>query len=380
MRLKILSLDGGGFRGLSSLIMLQTVFTMFKHELDPPQPNLNPCEFFDLIAGTSTGGIIALMLGRLRMSIEECIQTYSKLGEKVFGRQQGFGHEQLFDSARLEEAIQEIVKSKTGDKNAPLLDPLDSECCKVAVFTLNQYNIGHTEPEILRTYNVKGLISDETTSWTIWEAARATSAAPTFFRPLTRGTPPHAVDWYDAGMGFNNPAYIVRSEAGRIWGRYGSMNWQEKIGLFFSLGTGVPKILRMSRGGIGQQLSARVRMPLQIVEHMKQMVTDTQRVANNMNDEFGSIHGPQTYFRFNVEQELSEVELFDYEKGDQIRMDTKSYMDSRKAKVAKCASSMVALCVPEQCASSTPVEHGIEELQRRLEGLGSGPTQLADTG
>ena len=63
--LKILCLDGGGFRGLSSLIMLQRVFNTSKSELEPPQPDLRPCDFFDLIAGTSTGGIIALMLGRL---------------------------------------------------------------------------------------------------------------------------------------------------------------------------------------------------------------------------------------------------------------------------------------------------------------------------
>jgi patatin-like phospholipase/acyl hydrolase len=104
-RLKILSLDGGGYRGLSSLIMLQTIFNMFRAELEPPQPDLKPCDFFDLIIGTSTGGIIALMLGRLRMSLEECIQTYSVLGEKVFGKEQGFGHEERFDAARLEEAI-----------------------------------------------------------------------------------------------------------------------------------------------------------------------------------------------------------------------------------------------------------------------------------
>lgn len=63
---RILSLDGGGVRGLSSLIVLQEVMT--KVQL---QGNLDevpyPCAYFDLICGTSTGGLIALMLGRLRM-------------------------------------------------------------------------------------------------------------------------------------------------------------------------------------------------------------------------------------------------------------------------------------------------------------------------
>jgi patatin-like phospholipase/acyl hydrolase len=129
-RLKILCLDGGGFRGLSSLLMLQKVFNVFKNELEPPQPDLKPCDFFDLIAGTSTGGIIALMLGRLRMSIENCITAYSALGADVFGEQQGFPHEELFDAGKLERAIQSIVKQEALDGNAPLLDPLGDKCCK----------------------------------------------------------------------------------------------------------------------------------------------------------------------------------------------------------------------------------------------------------
>jgi patatin-like phospholipase/acyl hydrolase len=128
--LKILCLDGGGFRGLSSLLMLQRVFNVFKNELEPAQPDLKPCDFFDLIAGTSTGGIIALMLGRLRMSIENCITAYSALGADVFGEQQGFPHEELFDAGKLERAIQSIVKQEALDGNAPLLDPLGDKCCK----------------------------------------------------------------------------------------------------------------------------------------------------------------------------------------------------------------------------------------------------------
>ena len=63
---RILALDGGGVRGLSSLMILEEI--MKKVQL---QANLDevpyPCAYFDLICGTSTGGLIALMLGRLRM-------------------------------------------------------------------------------------------------------------------------------------------------------------------------------------------------------------------------------------------------------------------------------------------------------------------------
>jgi patatin-like phospholipase/acyl hydrolase len=70
---RILALDGGGVRGLSSLLVIQKLM----HEVQrimigTGQGTANraaplPCEFFDLICGTSTGGLIAIMLGRLRM-------------------------------------------------------------------------------------------------------------------------------------------------------------------------------------------------------------------------------------------------------------------------------------------------------------------------
>jgi patatin-like phospholipase/acyl hydrolase len=72
--LRILSLDGGGIRGISSLYILKDLLEQIERdrkakagssELRPT--SLRPCEVFDLICGTSTGGLIALLLGRLEM-------------------------------------------------------------------------------------------------------------------------------------------------------------------------------------------------------------------------------------------------------------------------------------------------------------------------
>ena len=70
--LRILSLDGGGVRGISSLYILKELMRQLAREYQEDNPNApeltpRPCEYFDLICGTSTGGLIALMLGRLRM-------------------------------------------------------------------------------------------------------------------------------------------------------------------------------------------------------------------------------------------------------------------------------------------------------------------------
>jgi patatin-like phospholipase/acyl hydrolase len=56
-KLKLLSLDGGGIRGLSSLYLLKQLM----ETLDPDYPP-KPCNFFDMIGGTSTGGLVVLIL------------------------------------------------------------------------------------------------------------------------------------------------------------------------------------------------------------------------------------------------------------------------------------------------------------------------------
>jgi hypothetical protein len=63
---RLLSLDGGGVRGLSSLLILREIMEEIGRRTEAPETPL-PCEYFDLIGGTSTGGLIAIMLGRLGM-------------------------------------------------------------------------------------------------------------------------------------------------------------------------------------------------------------------------------------------------------------------------------------------------------------------------
>lgn len=70
---KILTLDGGGVRGLSSLLILREIMNDIGQETGAT--NLKPAEYFDLIGGTSTGGLIAIMLGILGMV---CFVGYSR--------------------------------------------------------------------------------------------------------------------------------------------------------------------------------------------------------------------------------------------------------------------------------------------------------------
>ncbi|KAJ7860847.1 hypothetical protein B0H14DRAFT_558180 [Mycena olivaceomarginata] len=81
--LRLLSLDGGGIRGLSMLLILEHL--MYKLKVTEDLPEIpHPCNYFDLIGGTSTGGLIALMLGRLRMSVKDSMEAYGQLAKEVF--------------------------------------------------------------------------------------------------------------------------------------------------------------------------------------------------------------------------------------------------------------------------------------------------------
>ena len=126
--LRLLALDGGGVRGLSSLMILQQLMMTVDSE-SPPKP----CEYFDMIGGTSTGGLIAVMLGRLRMTVDDCINAYTSLSDKVFekkshrvnikGKLQG-----RFDAAELERAVKKILADRGFDENTLFKESPDVSC------------------------------------------------------------------------------------------------------------------------------------------------------------------------------------------------------------------------------------------------------------
>ncbi|KAI2824359.1 hypothetical protein CBS115989_770 [Aspergillus niger] len=119
--LRILSLDGGGVRGYSMLIILQELMYRVYVECEGKAPRRDeipkPCDHFDLIVGTGTGGLIALMLGRLRLDLETCKDVYVRMTRRVFETDKTFAgipfHKTLFKASKLEEAIRECVREHT---------------------------------------------------------------------------------------------------------------------------------------------------------------------------------------------------------------------------------------------------------------------------
>jgi hypothetical protein len=76
-----------------------------------------PCDHFDLIVGTGTGGLIAIMLGRLRLDLETCKELYVRMTRVVFETDKTIAgipyRSTLFKASKLEEAIKACVREHT---------------------------------------------------------------------------------------------------------------------------------------------------------------------------------------------------------------------------------------------------------------------------
>jgi hypothetical protein len=160
--------DGGGIRGLSELLVLREIMSRIQHLENLPSPPL-PCKYFDLIGGTSTGGfvaivslnvlcpyhlrrLIALMLGRLRMPIDECIKHYGLLSEQVFSKVKLAG-DGKFSASTLEKTIKKIIEDCTHDTEARMMDPRpENEVCRTCVLSTNSVDTKLTETQFCLCY------------------------------------------------------------------------------------------------------------------------------------------------------------------------------------------------------------------------------------
>jgi patatin-like phospholipase/acyl hydrolase len=221
---QILSLDGGGIKGIFSAAVLAAIEDDLK---------INIVDHFDLIAGTSTGGIIALGLG-LGMKPREIVEFYVREGSRIFPRWFGakrFQHwfYRKFSSEPLTAALKSCFKDKRfGDSKKRLIIP--------------SYNLGDDDVYIFKTPHHERLKRDFKVP--AWKVALATSSAPTFF-PCTREV--DSLRLVDGGVWANNPTMIAIVEA------YDTLKIPMESLSVFSIGTSdaVPhRRTRLNSGGI----------------------------------------------------------------------------------------------------------------------------------
>jgi patatin-like phospholipase/acyl hydrolase len=191
-RFQILSLDGGGFKGLFSAAVLAKLEEKSGQRIT---------DHFDLITGTSTGGLIAIGLG-LGLSPREIVQFYVKEGPTVFGNRFGWRWFlqwvwRKFPQSRLKTALQS--ESAFGDK-------LLGQSTKRLV--IPTYNLGADQVRVFKTPHHPRLTTD--LHIPAWKIALATSAAPTYF-PACQDI--NHTRLIDGGVWANNPAMVGVVEA-----------------------------------------------------------------------------------------------------------------------------------------------------------------------
>ncbi|KAH8784081.1 FabD/lysophospholipase-like protein [Hyaloscypha sp. PMI_1271] len=306
--LRLLSLDGGGIRGISELVILEEIM----HRVGRSQnlPTLLPADYFDVICGTSTGGLIALLLGRLRLSVPEAIDKYRLLAKQVFSDKKSRGKDGCFKASSLEKAIKDAVEEKLGKGHADdKMFVSNRSSCKTFVCAVPAKHI-NKQPRLFRTWS-----ADKNPGYncTIWEAARATSAAPRFFKRIYIGDPGLQEEFIDAGMGCNNPVRYLVEEAGKEFGP------ERTVSCIVSIGTGKPKVAGFKAPGLFQRV-----LPLELIQVLADMATDTEAEASAMEARFQNC--PGLYHRLNVERGLEEVSLEEWKKLGDVKQHTMAYL------------------------------------------------------
>jgi len=367
------------------LIILQELMHRTFVEIEGRAPKRleipKPCDHFDLIAGTGTGGLIAIMLGRLRLDIDTCKNVYVRMTKRVFETDKTIAgipyRSTLFKASKLEEAIRECVREHTiyedegndgeaaavkspmsprtlvsastrpyrshsnasrysqiggspynprnslalrwGDPNAKLYDGRENRT-KTAVTAVFKNGKKAEKPTVLlRSYESRKESALEP-DCTIWQAGRATSATALAFKPITIGTS----TFLDEGPGRYNPAPMVLDEA--------VINeWPGRdVGVFISIGTGKRPAGTNTQqhlwwegfvtSNIGDFAEARRRLVSKIegCEETHQFM-----LKQHLTDCRVQI---ENYYRFNVEVGVGEFGMNEWNRLAEISSNTRMYL------------------------------------------------------
>ncbi|KAK6354320.1 hypothetical protein TWF730_008727 [Orbilia blumenaviensis] len=218
--LRILSLDGGGVRGIIQLIILQRLESHIGLGLPIG-------DFFDLIVGTSTGGITALSLGVQASYATDFVESFKDIWKTSFSNQQqglGFLHNfikwwwltSVYFTENVEEALQACFQRIRNQKLFGLRNH-----CRVAVTTTVD-----SETKLIANYQRGGTGKYLSSDLSCSDAARCTSAAPPYFSPKMHD----GILCRDGGLKESNPVHTMVTESQRIWGEAASYDMILSVG------------------------------------------------------------------------------------------------------------------------------------------------------
>nr|XP_057933292.1 calcium-independent phospholipase A2-gamma [Doryrhamphus excisus]XP_057933293.1 calcium-independent phospholipase A2-gamma [Doryrhamphus excisus] len=311
--IRVLAIDGGGTRGLlalQTLLKLQNLTGKRVHQL------------FDYICGVSTGAILAFMLGIFQIPLEECEEMYRKLGSDVFKQnvivgavKMGWSHA-FYDS----EIWEHLLKERMGEGRM-IESARDPNCPKVsAVSTVVNRGLP-LKAFVFRNYRLMPGVRSHypgDCKYKMWQAIRASSAAPGYFQEFVLGKDLHQ----DGGLLINNPTALAIHECKSLWPN-------TPLQCVLSLGTGRHET-------VGKNGTAYTSLKTKLTNVISS-ATDTEEVHTMLD----ALLPPDTYFRFNPH--LSEDVPLNESRVDKLNFlmgEGERYLERNEAKLQKAASML----------------------------------------
>lgn len=166
----------------------------------------------------------------------------------------------------------------------------------------------------------------------IWEAARATTAAPSYFDPmvLTRGN--NSRTFIDGAMGCNNPAKEVVDEAAALFGT------DCVLGCLVSLGTGFSGEVTIGEAESG------IKKTVGLINNLKKIATNTEEVHEDLRRLIRA--DLDTYFRFQLPKGAEEIRLHEYKKLDELSQLMQVYIEKESSEIDKVVQILIDKAKP----------------------------------
>ena len=353
----VLSLDGGGIRGYASLLILQQLMSeVVKKETecdakttsssdspyveadDSSRSSYLPCHYFDYIGGTSTGGIIAILLGRLRASVQTTMEIYERVWlDAIRKRQYRFRWLRVREINYEERAIKKMGLPEPGKPswNESSVEFIsDSFRCKTIICALRmERNESVRTPYLFRSYHhaksrdplERHSGQDET--FQILDVIRATSAAPAYFEDKK-------VTFYDPGFILGNPSWEIYKEVNQM-----HHSREHAVKLFVSLGV---KERRASKGR--SRKNGMNTGSTTIVRNLRQLNDLTETMEAQI-DLVSKQYPKFSYYRMSLDVDDHNIDLEEWRHSvlKQIEAAITATAKDRQSLYRECAEALVTM-------------------------------------
>lgn len=247
--LKILTIDGGGLQGISTLLILDKLLNAIAQNNGVSDRKPRPCDVFDVIAGIGPGGWLALLLGRFQMDVSAALAEWYNLIDCIAPRSKAeelrmrLVQHKYFDTDRLVEQIDQLTEFYETDKHMYFTPPNETCCKHVFVSALKTDSKDtHLGYNLFRTYDCpKGLnVLDgppDPRKYKISHAFGVTGAAKYFTPPWKETSAKKKFKFLD--IQFPSPHNITELALNEMWGLYGT---DVEISVVVNIGPGIPNI------------------------------------------------------------------------------------------------------------------------------------------